>query len=274
MADRRRVLITGGASGLGAALAARFVERGDRVLITDLAESVEVPGGASYLRLDVRSQDDWIRARDWSERTWGGLDMLVNNAGVAAGGRIDVVGLDVWQWIIDINLLGVVRGCRTFVPLFKEQGSGHIVNIASMAGLVHAPGMASYNASKAGVVALSETLQYELEPFGITTSAVCPTFFRTNLVASLPGADPLLDAIAARLVSRAPASAEEIAAAVMRGIDARRAVIITDRPGLIAFWSKRLFRPLYDHRQRQFAAMIRAAAQGSTRAAERATLIP
>ena len=82
--------------------------------------------------------------------------------------------------MIDINLLGVVRGCRTFVPMMKAQGSGHIVNTASLAGLVHPPAMASYTAVKAGVVALSETLSYELDPFGISVSAVCPGFFRTQ----------------------------------------------------------------------------------------------
>jgi NAD(P)-dependent dehydrogenase (short-subunit alcohol dehydrogenase family) len=118
------------------------------------------------------------------------LDVLVNNAGVAGGGRLDVATVDEWRWITEINLFGVVRGCRTFTPLFKRQGSGYIVNTASAAGLIHPPTMSSYNAVKAAVVALSETLQYELAPYGVSTSVVCPSFFRTNLASSLRGADP------------------------------------------------------------------------------------
>jgi len=109
------------------------------------------------IELDVRSDDDWAAARDWVAEHWGGLDVLVNNAGVAGGGRVDVAGMDEWQWITEINLFGVVRGTRTFVPMFKTQRSGHIVNVASLAGLVHPAGMASYNAVKAAVVALTET---------------------------------------------------------------------------------------------------------------------
>ena len=119
-------------------------------------------GRRTTIQLDVRSDDDWAAARDWVEEHWGGLDVLVNNAGVAGGGRIDVAGLDEWQWITEINLFGMVRGTRTFVPMFKQQRSGHIVNIASLAGLVHPAGMGSYNAVKAGVVAFSETCAHEL----------------------------------------------------------------------------------------------------------------
>ena len=111
--------------------------------VTDLADGAD-------LHLDITSDDDWATARDWVDVHWGGLDVVVNNAGVAGGGRIDVAGIDEWQWIIDVNLLGVVRGCRTFTPVFKGQGSGRIVNVASLAGLVHPAGMASYNAVKAG----------------------------------------------------------------------------------------------------------------------------
>ena len=187
----RRVLVTGGASGLGLALVRALVARGDHVLATDLqADRPDaLPEAAAYLPLDVRSDDAWAAALAHVRETWGGLDLLVNNAGVAAGGRIDVATMDEWHWIVDINLLGVVRGCRTFTPLLKEQGNGHIVNTASLAGLVHAPGMAAYNTVKAGVVALSETLSHELAPHGIDVSVVCPSFFRTNLGSSFQGAD-------------------------------------------------------------------------------------
>jgi NAD(P)-dependent dehydrogenase (short-subunit alcohol dehydrogenase family) len=252
----RRVLVTGSASGLGKALTERFAAQGDLVLATDVAPAAPVPEGATYRRLDVTSELHWQAARDWVVQQWGGLDVLVNNAGIAAGGRIEVVPATVWQRVLEVNLMGVVNGCIAFAPLFQEAGSGHIVNVASMAGLVHAPGMGAYNASKAGVVALSETLRFELEPYGVVTSVVCPTYFRTNLAASMPGADPMFEKIAERLISSSPRSADDVADVVMRGIERRSAVIITDRPGRVAFWTKRLARPLYDRQQFDFARRI------------------
>jgi len=157
-----RVLVTGAASGLGAALVERFAERGDRVLATDLSEpqaATATPGSdksaVTWRDLDVTSEDDWAAAAAWVESEWGGLDVLVNNAGVAGGGRVELCSLEDWQWIFDVNLFGVVRGTRAFVPMLKQQGSGRIVNTASLAGLVHPPGMGSYNAVKAAVVAFS-----------------------------------------------------------------------------------------------------------------------
>lgn len=259
----RRVLVTGGSSGLGAALTAEFLARGDRVLIADLVEPPELPGGADYLHLDVTSDDDWSAALAWVEEHWRGLDVLVNNAGIAAGGRIDVTRIDEWQRVVDINLLGVVRGCRMFVPLMKAQGSGHVVNTASLAGLVHPPAMASYTAVKAAVVALSETLSYELHPFGIHVTAVCPGFFRTNLASSLAGSDQAVDKVAARLIEKSPYTAERIAAEVMKGIDRKKMVVIPDPPARKAVWSKTFARPLYDREQRGFAARIKALTEGS-----------
>ena len=122
---------------------------------------------------------------------FGHIDIVVNAAGII--GPIETpaerVTPEQFREVIDINLLGVVRGCQTFTPLLKEQRSGHIVNTASLAGLIHGPGMSSYNAAKAGVVALSETLGFELAPWGIHVSVICPAFFRTNLHESLQGKD-------------------------------------------------------------------------------------
>lgn len=252
-----RVLITGGASGLGAALARRFAGRGDRVVVTDLAEDAVVPAGASYLRLDVTSEDDWVRARTTVQESLGGLDILVNNAGIAAGGRIDRVPQNEWARVMNINVLGVATGCRTFTPMFKAQRSGHLVNTASLAGLVHPPAMASYSAAKAAVVALSESLRYELAPHGVDVSVVCPSFFRTNLAASLSDADPLMTKVARSLIDGAALDADDIAAAALAGIDARRFLVLTDRAGRKAFWTKRLLRPLYD---RQLMGMGRRTA--------------
>lgn len=252
-----RILITGGASGLGAALARQFTGRGDTVLVTDLFEEHQVPAGASYLRLDVTSESDWLRARRTVEETMGGLDLLINNAGVATGGRIDRVSHAEWSRVLDINVAGVANGCRTFTPMFTQARSGHIVNTASLAGLVHPPAMSAYNATKAAVVALSESLRYELAPFGVAVSVLCPSFFRTGLASSLSDDDPAMAGLARKLIDNADADADQIAAAAIAGIDARRFLVLTDREGRRAFWAKRLLRPLYD---RQMLAMGRRTA--------------
>ncbi|GLU50188.1 SDR family NAD(P)-dependent oxidoreductase [Nocardiopsis ansamitocini] len=245
----KRVLVTGGASGLGRALVAALAARGDRVLATDLSEQApeDLPEGVEYLRLDVTSDDDWAMALARVEQRWDGLDLLVNNAGVAAGGRIDVVTLEEWRRITETNLFGVVRGCRTFTPLFKRQGSGHILNVSSMAGLVHPPQMSSYNTVKAAVVALSETLAHELAPYGVRTSVTCPSFFRSGLASSLRGSDTEVEAGAVSLINGSRLGADDVAARILRGVDRRRRLILTDRDGRLALLAKRLTRPLYDY---------------------------
>jgi NAD(P)-dependent dehydrogenase (short-subunit alcohol dehydrogenase family) len=255
-----RVLVTGAASGLGAALVARFVADGHQVLSTDVAEEGE---GTAYLKLDVRRAEDWDAAVAWCEQNWGGLDILVNNAGIATGGRIDVETLDEWDRVVDINLMGVVRGCRAFAPLFKRQRSGHIVNTASAAGLVHPPMMSSYNTVKAGVVALSETLSHELHPYGVTVSVVCPSFFRTNLADSIRGADSAMGATARQLIEKSPRSADDIAIAVLAGIKKKQFLIVPDRPARIAWLTKRFARPLYNRQMRKIAERARQRAETS-----------
>jgi NAD(P)-dependent dehydrogenase (short-subunit alcohol dehydrogenase family) len=243
-----RVLVTGAASGLGAALTSAFRARGDEVLATD------VTGGD--LTLDITSDGDWAAALEHVERTWGGLDMLVNNAGVAGGGRLDVATMDEWEWITNINLFGVVRGTRTFVPLFKRQRSGHIVNIASLAGLVHPAGMASYNAVKAAVVALTETTGHELAGYGVRASVVCPSYFRTNLMSSLRGADEQLSGVVAHLVRSSPITADDIAAAVLEGLDRGDELIVPDQPARDAYALKQADRAAYDAVMRAQAAKL------------------
>ncbi|MBB1042281.1 MAG: SDR family NAD(P)-dependent oxidoreductase [Dietzia sp.] len=245
----RRVLVTGGASGLGLALVTAFLERGDRVMVADLAATddrpASVPGDARYLRLDVRSEEEWQAARAEIEQIWGGIDVLVNNAGIAQGGRIEYLTEEDWRLITDINLLGVARGCRTFVPMLKAQGHGHLVNTASLAGLVHPPTMASYTAVKAAVVAISETLRWELEPFGIDVSVLCPSFFRTNLASSLNSSDPAASGFASKLIDRSERGADEIAAEVMTGLDAKEFLILPDPDARKAYRGKRFMPAAY-----------------------------
>ena len=257
-----RVLVTGAASGLGLALVEQLADRGCSVLATDVhAQRPESLAGSAldgvvYRTLDVTSDVDWLSTHDWVLEEWGGLDGLFNNAGVAAGGRIELTEMDQWQWIVDINLLGVARGCRAFVPMMKDahptsgprrEGEPHavVVNTASAAGLVHPPRMSEYNAVKAGVVALSETLLHELKPYGVQVSVVCPTFFRTNLTSSLRGKDESAQEAAAKLIDRSSTTAADIAAEALRQVDQGRHIVLTDREGRLAYAAKRFLRPLY-----------------------------
>ena len=246
-----RVLVTGAASGLGAALTSAFRARGDDVLATDR----DAPDGG--LALDVTHDDDWALALERVERDWGGLDVLVNNAGIAGGGRVDVCTLDEWQRLVDVNLLGVVRGSRAFAPMLKRQGSGRIVNIASLAGLVHPPGMGSYNAVKAAVVAFSETLSHELAPYGVGCTAVCPSYFRTSLMTHGAGSDADVSAKVAQLVEQSPITADDIAAAVLAGLDEEADLVVPDEPARQAVALKRHDRAAYDAEMRRTAARLK-----------------
>jgi NAD(P)-dependent dehydrogenase (short-subunit alcohol dehydrogenase family) len=259
-----RVLVTGGSSGLGAALVAAYVARGARVLNCDIdgpgASTGSTTGDVAYLHLDVRSDDDWAAAAAWVEERWGGLDVLVNNAGVAGGGRVDVATLEEWQWITEINLFGVVRGTRAFTPMFKRQRGGQVVNIASLAGLVHPAGMGSYNAVKAGVVAFTETVGHELSEYGVTAHAVCPSYFRTGLVDAMQGRDEAVGAVIGALVANAPLGPDDIAREILAGLDRGEELILPDDAARAAYALKLNDRPAYDELMRKQAARLNAAA--------------
>jgi NAD(P)-dependent dehydrogenase (short-subunit alcohol dehydrogenase family) len=253
--NNRRVFVTGGASGLGRAIAERFARAGSRVAIGDVNDARgeealsalrRLAPDALYLRCDVRKEEDLVAAARALDSAWGGVDVVVNNAGVAAAGPIEQVPIEDWQWILDINLLGAVRGCRVFTPGFKRQGHGHFVNVASMAGLLDVPLMSSYNASKAALVSLSETLQNELAPFGIGVTLVCPSFFQTNLGESLRTASPELRTTMAKLLSRSKLTAEDIADATFDAVSTGRFYLLPHTEGRVAFLVKRaLPRALY-----------------------------
>ena len=153
--------------------------------------------------------------RRWSaliSERWQGLDALINNAGVGASGDIDTFSWG-FQWTVDINLMGAVKGCHVCVPLLKES-KGLLINVASMAGLLHMGSMSAYNVSKAGMVAFSEGLLSELDPYGVKVSVVCPTFFQSNLAKGMRSDNPDAAKIAARLHAGTGITAESIATTV------------------------------------------------------------
>lgn len=258
---KKRVAITGAGSGLGQALALRYASAGFRVAISDLSlaaceqtlNRINAPEGEVLaVACDVRRIEDFEQFAARLQEAWGGIDILINNAGVAGGGPFQDVTLQDWEWLLDINLMGVVRGCKAFAPMLIEQGHGRIINIASMAGLIAPPGMAHYNVSKAGVVALSETLRAELEPFGVQVSVVCPSFFRTNLLDSFRGPDPRSRKLVEKLFERGKLSAEEVAAHIVQQSGRDQFLILPHAEGRKAWRIKRILPGLLHREMRKF----------------------
>jgi NAD(P)-dependent dehydrogenase (short-subunit alcohol dehydrogenase family) len=202
-------VVTGAGSGIGRALAQRFVAEGMKVVLADVDE---VRLRAVESQLTEAGGDVWPVAVDTAleesvqalaQRTldrYGAAHVLCNNAGVVGTGDPWTGPISVWDWVVGINLYGVIHGVRAFLPIMEEQGEGHIVNTASMAGLLAMPGAAPYNVTKSGVVALSEGLFIELKGKGspVSVSVLCPGFVRTDLMTQLTWAD--------RLGERPPAS--------------------------------------------------------------------
>lgn len=248
MSSTTRIAITGAASGLGRELALRWARNGARVALADIngerlaevAREVSAAGGMALMqKCDVRLADDLDALVGSCTQAWGGLDIFVNNAGVAGGGSFEKLSDEDWQWLLDINLMGVVRGARSAATQFRKQGSGHIVNIASMAGLLAPPGMSSYNVAKTGVVALSETLHGELQPFGIGVTCVCPSFFRTNLMESLRTPDAGMRKSFDRLLDTSDITAEDIAGMVFNAVQRGEFLCLPHKKGRNAWWMKR-----------------------------------
>ena len=183
--------ITGGASGIGAALATKLAERGAEVWIADrqlgaaeeLAQRLNGAGGQAHaVELDVRDNPSFQRAVTDAAQRSGRIDYLFNNAGIGIGGEVDSLTLEDWNDIIDVNLRGVVHGIHAVYPIMIRQRSGHIVNTASMAGLVTTAAQAGYTATKHAVVALSKALRLEAECHGVQVSVLCPGVVRTPIL--------------------------------------------------------------------------------------------
>jgi NAD(P)-dependent dehydrogenase (short-subunit alcohol dehydrogenase family) len=190
LADTTAV-ITGGASGIGFATAQRFIELGANVVIGDiepepLAEAVGVLGDSCVgLAGDVAREDDVVALRELAISTFGSVEVVFNNAGVGGGPTIGTPKA-VWDWVMGVNVDGVINGVNAFVPYFLERGRGWVVNTASLAGLGGVPGMGAYCASKFAVVGISEALYHELAMAGgaVGVSVLCPGFVSTRIFES------------------------------------------------------------------------------------------
>nr|WP_157260595.1 SDR family oxidoreductase [Patulibacter minatonensis] len=186
--EGKRALITGAAAGLGKATAELFIEQGASVVVTDVdgagAEAVASALGdrAVAATHDVTVEAEWETAVGAARDAFGGLDVLVNNAGIEIGKPLTETGLDEFERLMKINVSGTFLGIKAAVPALVEAGGGSIVNMASVAGLGGAPLLGAYCASKGAVVRLTEVAAIELRAAGIRVNAVCPAFIGTAMV--------------------------------------------------------------------------------------------
>jgi NAD(P)-dependent dehydrogenase (short-subunit alcohol dehydrogenase family) len=242
--DNRVAVITGGASGIGRATALALARLGSHVVIADLndqrlaeTETELAAFGRSVLAIhcDVALDDDVERLASTVLSRFGRVDILMNNAGVVLRGALEKIPLSDWRWSLEINLLGVVRGINAFLGHMIEQGSGHIVNTASSAGLIALTGEgAPYIAAKFAVVGLSEALALYARPFGVGVSVICPGSVDTNLgetartVSMTPERAAAETAIAMTVQGGGLMSPEQIAEMVVDAIRQNHFFILAD----------------------------------------------
>ena len=240
------VVVTGAGSGIGRASAAAFAFAGAHVHLVDLeagaaslaADAIRAMGGTAVAHAaDCRDPEAMARVAAAVLAAEGRVDVLHNNAGVAVVGEVRDLPLASWHHAIDVNLWGVIHGIHAFLPALIQAGQGHIVNTASMAGLVPFPTTAAYTASKFAVVGLSEALDAELAPYGIRVSALCPGATRTGILerATLAVGDQArgaLDQVFAHLAW----TPERVAAAAVRAVRKRRGGVIPARLGVASLW--------------------------------------
>lgn len=251
----RVAVVTGAASGIGRAMATAFAGEGMRLVVADV-EAAALESAAHELRdggadvfavtADVSRPEDVERIATAAMDVFGALHVACNNAGVAAGGLTWEIDLSTWEWVLGVNLMGVVHGLHAFTPRIIASGGGHIVNTASMAGLTSNPGMAAYNASKHAVVTISETMAMELSLVHpeVGISVLCPGWVRTQINRSernRPGPEPVVEgatdvtgderlaamrAMIDQLVSEGLEPAE-VAALVVDAVRTRRFYVLT-----------------------------------------------
>ncbi|HNL51973.1 MAG TPA: SDR family oxidoreductase [Actinomycetota bacterium] len=246
--------ITGGGSGIGAQTGIQMAGRGDTVILADInkesaddvaARIVASGGKAESAALDVRDGTAFDVLVNRVVADHGRIDIIFNNAGIGVGGPIEDLTADHWQRIVDINIMGVVNGIRAAYPHMMRQGDGHIVNTASLAGLVPSPMLAPYAMTKHAVVGLSVSLRPEAAMHGIRVSALCPGPTETPILDSR-GPDDLAphDGVSARdLLTKAAGEiypVEDLVADLLRGIDRNQALIVTPRRARLAWWVQRL----------------------------------
>jgi NAD(P)-dependent dehydrogenase (short-subunit alcohol dehydrogenase family) len=245
-------VVTGAASGIGRAMAERFGREGMRIVLADIEEKALMETREAFLKagvdaiamtVDVSRADQVEALAHRAFEKFGAAHIVCNNAGIGVGGFTWELSQAEWGWVLGVNLWGVVHGIRAFVPRMLAQGEGHVVNTASIAGLLSAPGMAPYCASKHAVVAVSECLHHDLNLIAggkVKVSVVCPAWVRTRIAdsernrpAALPrrtGSSAAQAQVLEGLVRQAVAGGippEEVAEQVLQAVLADRFWVLT-----------------------------------------------
>ncbi|WP_197530939.1 SDR family NAD(P)-dependent oxidoreductase [Bythopirellula polymerisocia] len=227
--ERRLALVTGGASGLGREFCQHLAAQGWHVVVADIDlagaqethSAIESTGGSCQVeQLDVCDLAAWSILLEKLRADWARLDLLINNAGICAAGKIGDSSLSDFRRVCEVNLFGVINGCHTMVPWMRETApGGAIVNIASVASLLSAPAMAAYSTAKAGVVSYSETLLNELHEPGIGVTVALPGFFQSQLLERGKFTDDLFRRIAQKYTNLSTTTSSKIAQETLRAVE-------------------------------------------------------
>lgn len=239
-------VVTGAGSGIGRSFAIELAKRGGTVVCADInldaaEETVQLITSqtsekAFAVQCDVTDQIQMKALSENAEKLMNhAVTLVINNAGVGLGGKFDEVSLEDWQWCVNINLWGVIYGCHYFVPKFKQQGYGAIINVASAAGYTAAPEMTAYNVTKSSVLALSETLSAELRKDKIRINVLCPTLVPTNIMKNGRLPDNYSGIADDLLMNHAFTTSDVVAIKTLNNLDAGKLYTIP-QPDAKLFW--------------------------------------
>ena len=249
-----RAVVTGAGSGLGRAFCVELSRRGARIVGADvrdegLRETAALLPGAPMESFvcDVSKRESVDALERFAQERLGGVDLLINNAGVAVAGEMGTVSGADWSWIVGVNLLGVAHGCEAFLPAMRRQKTGHVINVASLAGIACAPTMAPYNATKAAVIAISETLAGELMDTGVGVTVLCPSFFPTNIIEGSRGGDPKGRGMAEKMMAKSKWTADDVARMTLDGAAAGQLYVLPHAEGRLLWWVKRTAPQAFHH---------------------------
>ena len=251
--DGMRVLVTGAASGIGRETALAFARQGADLVICDIdekgldgvASSARALGRRVFARrVDVSKRDEMRSFAEEVHADGGPLDVLVNNAGVAISGGFLETSLDDWDWILSINLLGVIHGCHFFLPPMVERKRGHVVNVSSVAGFFAPAVLGAYCTTKFGVFGLSEALRAELAVHGLGVTTICPGIIDTPIVGATRRRGkmvaPELQARVVELYKKRGYGPEKVASVILDAVARKRGVVPVTAEAWFLYAAKRI----------------------------------
>jgi NAD(P)-dependent dehydrogenase (short-subunit alcohol dehydrogenase family) len=265
-------IVTGGASGIGQAICLALGASGATLVIADVnlegaekvAAQIKAQGGkAEAAQLDVTSAEDVEQLVQQTVARYGRLDLIFNNAGVGVGGEARDLSLADWRRIVDVNLMGVIHGTAAAYEVMVKQGSGHIVNTASLAGLLPAPFMVPYCATKHAVVGLSKALRAEGADLGIKVTAICPGYVQSNIYDASPWRNLEKDAVM-KMIPFKIIEAKEAAQIILRGVARNKAMVVFPGYAKIFWWLSRISAKLVAPLERKTVKDFRASRQHKT----------